>query len=182
MIAEDTQPPLCLQPPLCFAQWPLLDSYNVGCIFPAMPSGEKIRPAFGSRLKTAMTLGGYRTDKAMAKALTEFIQKYVDPEKDIPEQTIQSARTKEKKSLFEYTLHCAYLCKVNPFWLAFNLGTAREPGKDGDSWPFVAHGEQDNPSQIEKLRKLKAEVDGMLADAESKEKPERKSKGRRAVA
>lgn len=72
----------------------------------------------------AMRRGGYDTDASLASALTAFLKQknLLDhPDKEVPYQTVQSARTRTKNSA--YTIHIAWLCGVDPFWLAFREGT-----------------------------------------------------------
>lgn len=93
--------------------------HNKSCTFPAMTFGERI---------TLAMQGRYKTDAALAEALTRLLrsQGRLAPDEVIPEQTIQSVRTRIK-NLSQYTLDIAKVCGVDPYWLAFEIGDMVAP-------------------------------------------------------
>lgn len=110
MGADDTQPSLSWQQPLLLA--------------PAQLELYVTKMTYGQRLGEAMK-GKYRTNAELAKALTERLWKQgrLPRSRDIPPETIQSARNRTESS--KYTLDFALLCDVNCYWLAFEEGEMR---------------------------------------------------------
>lgn len=97
---------------------------------------------FGKRVTAAMKHGGFKTDAALAEKLTDLLrsQGRLKRDEEIPEQTVQSARTRVVKGgLSKYTLDIALLCGVRAYWLAFEIG-------DMDS-----SDQQPTPSEIDPL-------------------------------
>lgn len=75
-----------------------------------------------------MRLAGFATDASLAAALTALLREQgrLKKDREIPEQTIQSARKRIKNDgLSKYTLDIAKLCRVDPYWLAFGMGEPR---------------------------------------------------------
>lgn len=130
-----------------------------------------------------MEAGGFKTDRSLAAALTKLLRQYrqIQTDKEIPEQTIQAARTRVQES--KYTAHFAYLCNVNPYWLAFGEGNIEidsDPTKDG-GWPFsFDRGKFDRLDEQQK-KHIAAMIEGYIAACEDKNEPATKSRQRRVA-
>jgi hypothetical protein len=84
---------------------------------------------YGERLSKAME-GRFATNALLADALTKLLhqQKRIPSNKVIPEETIQSARSRiTPGGQSKYTLDFAKLCEVDAYWLAYEVGVMRPP-------------------------------------------------------
>lgn len=176
MGGKTTQPRLCLQQPA------LLVQQQRPLYVTKMTAMDK-KLEFKDRLRIAMKNGEFHTHAQLAKALTDFLheRRLLESNRDIPEQTIQSALSRVR-DLSKYTIHFAFLCEVNPYWLAFGEGQMKidESGKQKEnSWPF-----RFERSRFERLTKgqqieVAAKLEGAIVDIETKNEPVAKSNKRR---
>lgn len=93
---------------------------------------------YGERLTRAMAHGGFTSDAALARALTDLLhsQHRLATDKIIQEQTVQSARTRiTEGGLSKYTLDFARLCGVDAYWLAYEVGAMLAGPKEESSMP-----------------------------------------------
>jgi hypothetical protein len=67
--------------------------------------------------------GRFKTDAALAKALTERVRARGE-DKEVSEQNVSGIRTRHLRTSV-YLLDIARLCNVSPYWLAFEEGPMR---------------------------------------------------------
>lgn len=163
--SEDTQPPLCLQ------QRSLLGNRQRPLY--GRDVDEKPPKTYGERLKAAMLYGRYPTDAALAKDLTAALiaDGALEQNKEIPQQTIQSARTRiTEKGSSKYNSYIARLCRVDAMWLLNGVGEMiHGVAHEKSNWPFKATIDEDRFTRLSSSEKRKIErlVLTMIEDFEA---------------